>query len=168
MTIKISVVGTKGGIGKTSLAVNLGAYLADCGLLVLLIDADPQPTSSGYYPLEFRAPGGLTTLLVESTRTGVVGPQVVAQSISHTAIERLHIVLSDDPEARLHDWIRDTPDGRLRLRYILDKALDQKYDVILIDTQGAVGGLQGMDRSRDANLIAQELRRESFGRRPRR
>ena len=38
--IKLALVSTKGGVGKTTLAANLGALLADMGLRVLLVDAD--------------------------------------------------------------------------------------------------------------------------------
>ena len=44
--IKFTVTSTKGGVGKTTLTANLGALLADMGLLVLLIDADVQPSLS--------------------------------------------------------------------------------------------------------------------------
>ena len=38
----IGIVSTKGGVGKTTLAANLGAILADFGWRVLLINTDPQ------------------------------------------------------------------------------------------------------------------------------
>lgn len=130
--IKITIVSTKGGVGKTTLTANLGGILADYGYRVLLIDADPQPTLSSYYHIEQRAEHGLKNFLIESA---------TENSISKTAIENLDIVLSDDPEGKLRDWIRDAPDGRVRLKYILGY-LDEQYDFVLIDTQGAVGPLQ--------------------------
>ena len=130
--IKITIVSTKGGVGKTTLTANLGGILADSGYRVLLIDADPQPTLSSYYKLKYRANHGLTHLLVDSSIDSV---------ISQTDIEQLDIVLSDDPHGKLRDWIRDTVDGRVRLKYILSK-WESHYDFVLIDTQGAVGPLQ--------------------------
>lgn len=50
MALSITVTSTKGGVGNTTLTANLGAYLADLGQRVLLIDADPQPTLSSYFP----------------------------------------------------------------------------------------------------------------------
>jgi chromosome partitioning related protein ParA len=140
MALRLTITSTKGGVGKTPRAANLGGLLADLGQQVLLIDADVQPTLSSYYPLSARAPKGLYALLTEATVEGV---------ISTTAIAGLDLIVSDDPEGRLPDWILHTPDGRVRLRYLLSR-LDGAYDYILIDTQGSVGPLQ------DAAVLAAE------------
>ena len=50
-TTVISVVSTKGGVGKTTLTANLGGLLAALGLRVLAIDADKQASLSKYYRL---------------------------------------------------------------------------------------------------------------------
>ncbi len=130
--IKITIVSTKGGVGKTTLTANLGGILADSGYRVLLIDADPQPTLSSYYPISSQADHGLKEFLINSSTTN---------TISQTNIENLDIIVSDDPDGKLRDWIRDAPDGRVRLKHILT-FLEDKYDFVLIDTQGAVGPLQ--------------------------
>jgi chromosome partitioning related protein ParA len=138
----IAVVSTKGGVGKTTSSANLGAFLADQGLKILLIDADVQPSLSEYYCLEEVAAHGLSAL--------ITNPQVTPQDISSRIDENLHIVLSDDPDAELQKWVRDTPDGRFRLKRIL-KDRFQCYDFIIIDTQGAVGSLQ------EATILAADL-----------
>jgi len=139
--IKITVVSTKGGVGKTTITANLGGILADYGYRVLLIDADPQPTLSSYYPVNVRAEHGLQHFLIHSS---------IKDTISQTNIENLDIVLSDDPEGKLRDWIRDAPDGRVRLKFILS-LLEGRYDFVLMDTQGAMGPLQ------DAAVIAADF-----------
>ena len=139
--IKITVVSTKGGAGKTTLTANLGALLSDMGYRVLLIDADPQPTLSSYFNVSHSSPGGITQLLMNSSFDGVV---------SRTEFDNLELVASDDPSNKLRDWIRDTPDGRVRLKYLLGKP-GLGYDFVLIDTQGAVGPLQ------DAAVVAADL-----------
>ncbi|MGH8654406.1 MAG: ParA family protein [Gammaproteobacteria bacterium] len=63
MATKISIVSTKGGVGKTTLTANLGAILADLDKRVLLVDADIQPTLSSYYRLASQAPRGLVDVL---------------------------------------------------------------------------------------------------------
>lgn len=128
----ISVVGSKGGIGKTTLTANLGALLAHFGLRVLLVDADIQPALSSFYPIKSRAPDGLLSVF----HTG----EIQDAAISQTAIENLDIVLSDDPDSTLPQWILLCPDGRMRLRYAVRRlAEDDLYDVVLIDSQGALG-----------------------------
>jgi chromosome partitioning related protein ParA len=130
--VKITVVSTKGGVGKTTLTANLGGILADAGYKVLLVDADPQPALSSYYSIQTQAKYGISRLITEATTDEV---------ISRTAIDNLDIVISDDQNGSLRDWIRDAVDGRVRLKHVLSQ-LDGRYDFILIDTQGAVGPLQ--------------------------
>jgi len=141
MALRVTVTSTKGGVGKTTLTANLGGLLADLGQRVLLVDADVQPTLSSYYPLEYHAKGGLSALISEARTAAVV---------SGTNVHALDIIVSDDPEGRLQNWILHTPDGRVRLKHLL-LHFDQDYDVILLDTQGAVGPLQ------DAAVLAADL-----------
>lgn len=135
----VTICSTKGGVGKTTLAANLGGYLADLGQRVLLIDADIQPTLSSYFPLKERAPSGLTNLMQQGALAGCV---------SRTAVG-CDLVVSDDPVGRLQDWVLHTPDGRVRLRRTLESV--DEYDFTIVDTQGAVGPLQ------DAAVLAAHL-----------
>lgn len=141
MALKVTITSTKGGVGKTTLTANLGGLLADMGQKVLLVDVDVQPTLSSYYPLERRAAQGLSTLITEAVVEGVV---------STTTIPSLDLILSDDPEGMLQNWILHTPDGRVRLKHLLTR-FDQAYDFILLDTQGTVGPLQ------DSAVLAADL-----------
>ncbi|SEO84219.1 ParA family protein [Aquisalimonas asiatica] len=211
MAIKLTVTSTKGGVGKTTVTANLGAYIADLGYRVLLIDADIQPTLSSFFPLAQQSEYGLTELIT----AGETGSTVSTTALEAEDGGSLDIVLSNDPDGALQNWILHTPDGRVRLRHILS-GYDEIYDAILIDTQGAVGPLQDaavlaadlllspippeilsarefargtvtmlerlrpmaalgapigplrgmlyrMDRTADARVIADELRRESYG-----
>jgi len=126
-----TVCSPKGGVGKTTLAANLGALISDLGLKVLLVDADKQPSLSSFFPLEKRAPNGFVSLLLENnTKT----------SISKSSCG-FDIIINDDNEDSLSNWIIHTPDGRFRLKRLLE-GLKSEYDIILIDTQGAIGPLQ--------------------------
>ncbi|MBP0714224.1 ParA family protein [Burkholderia sola] len=124
-----SVISTKGGVGKTTVAANLGGLLADAGLRVLLIDLDLQPTLSSYYQLAYRAPAGVYELLAFNERA-------LATLVSRTVIERLDVILSNDSHRQLNTLLLHAPDGRLRLRNLLP-AFQEHYDLVLIDTQGA-------------------------------
>jgi len=141
VTIKITIMSTKGGVGKTTQTANLGGILADLGQRVLLVDADAQPTLSSYFELKHQASYGLSALITGPRLEGI---------ISHTTIDNLDLIVSDDPEGALQNWILHTPDGRVRLKHLLSK-FDDDYDFILIDTQGAVGPLQ------DAAVLAADL-----------
>ncbi|WP_243787549.1 ParA family protein, partial [Pseudomonas amygdali] len=59
----VSIISTKGGVGKTTTAANLGGLAADAGVRVLLLDLDVQPTLSSYFELTHRAAGGIYELL---------------------------------------------------------------------------------------------------------
>lgn len=125
----VSVVSTKGGVGKTTVAANLGGLLADAGLRVLLLDLDSQPTLSSYYALSQKAVAGA----YEFIALNLTAP---AQIVSRTVIAGLDLIVSNDDQGQLSTLLLHAPDGRLRLRNLLDN-FRFSYDVLLIDTQGA-------------------------------
>ncbi|MGP5328210.1 ParA family protein [Pseudomonas helleri] len=125
----VSVVSTKGGVGKTTVTANLGGLLADAGLRVLLLDLDSQPTLSSYYALSQKADAGAFEFLALNLTTP-------AQIVSKTVVTGLDLILSNDDQSRLSTLLLHAPDGRLRLRNLLDN-FGPRYDLLLIDTQGA-------------------------------
>ncbi|MCO8310875.1 ParA family protein [Pseudomonas mandelii] len=125
----VSVVSTKGGVGKTTVAANLGGLLADAGLRVLLLDLDSQPTLSSYYALNHEAIAGAYELIA-------LNQTDPAQIISMTEVVGLDLILSNDDQGRLSTLLLHVPDGRLRLHNLLDH-FRSRYDLLLIDTQGA-------------------------------
>ncbi|MEF9898121.1 MAG: ParA family protein [Pseudomonas sp.] len=125
----VSVVSTKGGVGKTTVAANLGGLLADAGLRVLLLDLDSQPTLSSYYALSQKADAGAYELIALNLATP-------AQIVSRTVITGLDLILSNDDQGRMNTLLLHAPDGRLRLHNLLGN-FRPYYDVLLIDTQGA-------------------------------
>jgi chromosome partitioning related protein ParA len=124
-----SVISTKGGVGKTTVAANLGGIVADAGLRVLLVDLDVQPTLSSYCQLSKQAAGGTYELLA-------CGEQRAERVISHTQFPNLDLVLSNDERGQLNSLLLHAADGRLRLRH-LRALFEADYDLMLIDTQGA-------------------------------
>ncbi len=125
----VSVVSTKGGVGKTTVTANLGGLLADAGLRVLLLDLDSQPTLSSYYALKQKADAGAYEVIA-------LNLAMPAQIISRTVIAGLDLIVSNDDQGRLSTLLLHAPDGRLRLRNLLDN-FRARYDLLLIDTQGA-------------------------------
>lgn len=125
----ISIISTKGGVGKTTTTANLGGFAADAGLRVLLLDLDVQPTLSSYFELHKRARAGIYELLA-------FNEQDLEHLVSRTAIPGLDLIVSNDNKGQLNTLLLHAPDGRLRLRNLLP-AFRARYDLMLIDTQGA-------------------------------
>jgi chromosome partitioning related protein ParA len=144
--IKFAVMSTKGGVGKTTLAANLGAVLADMGMRVLLIDADIQPSLSKYFPLTHVSAHGLTRVITKQT--------IGEDCISHTNIPNLDLIYSDDNDGMLQGWLATRPGNHNYLSNALSSPLvtDDNYDVVIMDTQGASGTLQT-----NAGLAASQL-----------
>ena len=130
--MRMTVVSTKGGVGKTTIAANLAGALADQGKRVLLVDADIQPALSSYYPIRSEASGGVFQLLVSGDTENVV---------SRTALPGIDLIVSNDPTGQLPNLLLHAPDGRTRLRHLLDR-LDDSYDIVIIDTPGSQSALQ--------------------------
>lgn len=158
--ITISIVSTKGGVGKTTLAANLGALFADFGMRVLLIDADVQPSLSRYYHVNQRAPSGLTKIMLD----GAITPECVSTltlpppqfdgkarpALNHSG--RIDLVLSDAPEGTLQHYLERRVDRGARLKLaVRTPVIADSYEVVIIDTQGAVGHLQ------DAAILAADI-----------
>lgn len=138
----LSIVGTKGGIGKTTLTANLGALAADMGLRVLLVDADIQGSLSKFYPLGKPAQDGLTSV--------VLSGRVAESAITTTVWDRLDIIVCDAPRRKfagiettdLEQFIQGRIDAPMILRKALRSPLiEDHYDLVFVDTPGAQGPL---------------------------
>ncbi|HDR9277857.1 TPA: ParA family protein [Burkholderia vietnamiensis] len=135
MPVVISFVSTKGGVGKTTVAANLGGLLAAFGMKVLAIDADVQPSLSKFFPVHYRSPRGLSAVVTS-------GGNPSADCISRTIFSNLDLIYSDTPDATLQSWLNRREDRLMIMRRAMRSPLLEPYDVVLIDTQGAVGELQ--------------------------
>ncbi|WP_187307410.1 ParA family protein [Serratia ureilytica] len=129
----VPMVSTKGGEGKSTQSANLAGFLADAGKKTLLIDGDhSQPTASSIFSLEYEAPNGLYELLMKT-----VDLNQPEEIISRSVIPNLDVIVSNDPHDRLSSAMLHAPDGRMRLKNVLQHTLFNEYDVIIIDSKGA-------------------------------
>ena len=83
----LAVANQKGGVGKTTTAINLGTALAAIGERVLIVDLDPQGNASTGLGIDRKS-------RASSTYDALVGERTLAQIIAPTAVPRLFIVPS--------------------------------------------------------------------------
>ena len=147
MTRIYTLVNQKGGVGKTTTAINLGAYLALLNQRVLIVDLDPQANATSSLGVDKRAVGA-------STYDALLNGGVTPASILFN--ERLHIsILPSSPSLAGAEVELVSELGReFRLRKALE-SLDGKYDYILIDCPPSLGILtvNGLIAARDGMLV---------------
>jgi len=127
----IAIANQKGGVGKTTTSVNLGAGMASLGKRVLLVDIDPQGnTTSGV---------GINKADVENCIYDVIINEVHPNdAIIHTEVEGLHIIPATIQLAGAEIELVPTISREQRLKKSLQMVKD-KYDYIIIDCPPSLG-----------------------------
>src|SRR5229473_5165932 len=114
----LAIVNQKGGVGKTTTAINLGAALAELGHPVLLVDLDPQANSTsglGFDPTRARLTvyhllTGECTVEQTMVPTGVPGLQLIPSQIDLAGAE-IELATMSERETRLRKALTTTPEG---------------------------------------------------------
>ena len=127
----LALANQKGGVGKTTTAINLGTALAAIGERVLIVDLDPQGNASTGLGIDRRNRNC-------STYDVLVGEAKLREAIIPTAVPRLHIAASTMDLSGLELELGTTRDRAFRLRDAIadlnvNVAPDADYTYVLVD-----------------------------------
>ena len=127
----IAVANQKGGVGKTTTAVNLAAGLGFYGKKVLLVDIDPQGNASSGVGIDKRS-------IDKSSYELLIGEAKAEEIILHTKFDNLDVLPAGIDLAAAEFEILDAPDRAQRLKKSL-LMVKQNYDYIIIDCPPSLG-----------------------------
>jgi chromosome partitioning protein len=118
-------VNQKGGVGKTTTAINLGAYLGYFGQRVLLVDIDPQANATSSLGIDKRT-------VKTGTYEVLIGTAPITPQILHNPRIKISILPASPALAGAEVELIDMANREGRLRDIL-ATVNERYDYILID-----------------------------------
>lgn len=126
----ISIANQKGGVGKTTTAVNISAILAKRGKKVMLIDADPQGNASSGLGLEKDMESSLYDVLINDAN--------IEDTLQDTEIKTLKVCPSNMDLAGAEVELVSEMSREQRLKEKLDEVKDT-YDFVIIDCPPSLG-----------------------------
>ena len=129
---RIAIINQKGGVGKTTTAVNLSYALAQSGQRILLIDLDPQGNATSSF--------GLQELTGESLYEALIGEASVTEKVLPTRLEGLFLIPADLDLVGAEIEVARMDGHLTRLAKALEPLRqDKTFDFILLDCPPSLG-----------------------------
>ena len=126
----VALANQKGGVGKTTTAINLGASLAACERKILLVDLDPQANATSGIGLSKNEAESMYPVLLDGMRLRSV--------IRETELPALHVAPSSVDLVGAEVELGNVEGREFRLRRALEPVVAE-YDYILIDSPPSLG-----------------------------
>ena len=127
----LTICNQKGGVGKTTTAINLSAYLAKAGQQVLLVDTDPQGNATSGLGIDKQQ-------LTQGLYQVLLGEMPLQQAALKTVVENLTLVPSSIDLTGVEVELVNREGREFLLREVLRPAKDQ-FDFVIIDSPPSLG-----------------------------
>ena len=147
MAFVYTILNQKGGVGKTTTAINLGAFLAQYDQRVLLVDIDPQANATSCLGIDKRS-------ITNGIYQAMINKSNIQEAVLYNPRLKLSLLPSSPDLTGAEVELIDVPGRETRLKAVVD-SLHSSYDYVLIDCPPSLGilTLNGMLAAKDGLII---------------